>query len=111
MRSEAHAPDPTCGYCYIGYVASDLTPDQRREFLEDHGDWSLEGKTITRTFLFSDFSEAMGFVTRVALASEVDDHHPDIDIRWNKVTVTLSTHSEDALTSKDLRLAVRLDAI
>lgn len=92
-------------------MASDLTPDQRQEFLEEHDQWTLEGETITRTFVFSDFNEAMGFVTRVALASEVDDHHPDIDIRWNKVTVALSTHSEGALTSKDLRLAVTFDAM
>lgn len=78
--------------------------------MEEHDDWSLDGETITRTFAFSDFSEAMAFVTRVALASEVDDHHPDIDIRWNKVTVALSTHSEGALTSKDLRLAATFDA-
>jgi 4a-hydroxytetrahydrobiopterin dehydratase len=92
-------------------MASDLTADQRRDFLAEHDEWSLDGETITRTFVFSDFSEAMGFVTRVALASEVDDHHPDIDIRWNKVTVALSTHSEGALTSKDLRLAAAFDAM
>lgn len=92
-------------------MASDLTPDQRQEFLEEHDQWTLEDETITRTFVFTDFNEAMGFVTRVALASEVDDHHPDIDIRWNKVTLALSTHSEGALTSKDLRLAVTFDAM
>lgn len=92
-------------------MASDLTADQRRDFLAEHAEWSLDKETITRTFVFSDFSEAMGFVTRVALASEVDDHHPDIDIRWNKVTVALSTHSEGALTSKDLRLAAAFDAM
>ena len=92
-------------------MASDLTADQRRDFLAEHDEWSLDKETITRTFVFSDFSEAMGFVTRVALASEVDDHHPDIDIRWNKVTVALSTHSEGALTSKDLRLAAAFDAM
>ncbi len=92
-------------------MASDLTDDQRREFLEEHGEWALEGETITRTFVFANFNEAMGFVTRVALASEVDDHHPDIDIRWNKVTVALTTHSDGALTSKDLRLAGTFDAM
>ncbi len=51
----------------------------------------------------------MGFVTRAALASDVADHHPDIDIRWNKVTLALSTHSEKALTSKDTALAALAD--
>jgi 4a-hydroxytetrahydrobiopterin dehydratase len=53
----------------------------------------------------------MGFVTRVALAAEKADHHPDIDIRWNKVTLTLSTHSADGLTEKDLSLADQVDGL
>lgn len=87
------------------------TSDQVQAFLSSHGDWSLDDITITRTFAFADFNEAMGFVTRVALASETADHHPDIDIRWNKVTVALSTHSAGALTSKDLDLASAFDAM
>ncbi len=80
-------------------------------FLADHAEWALDDITITRTFRFSDFNEAMGFVTRIALASEKADHHPDIDIRWNKVTVALTTHSAGALTSKDLDLASGFDAM
>jgi 4a-hydroxytetrahydrobiopterin dehydratase len=53
----------------------------------------------------------MGFVTRVALAAEKADHHPDIDIRWNKVTLTLSTHSEGGITTKDLDLADLCDGL
>ena len=83
----------------------------RAEFLAEHPDWELAEESISRTYRFQDFSEAMAFVTRVGLASEVADHHPDIDIRWNKVTCILSTHSEDALTSKDLELAAAFDAI
>jgi 4a-hydroxytetrahydrobiopterin dehydratase len=52
----------------------------------------------------------MGFVARVALAAEVTDHHPDIDVRWNKVTLALSTHSEGALTEKDVDLAAKFDS-
>ena len=65
---------------------------------------------MRRTFEFADFGAAMGFVTRVALAAEVLDHHPDIDIRWNKVTLVLSTHSEGTLTGLDAELAKRADA-
>ena len=86
-----------------------LDDQQRTTFLAEHPDWSLEDETITRTFKFRDFNEAMGFVTRVAIASEVADHHPDIDIRWNKVTIALSTHSESALTSRDSSLATQID--
>ena len=81
----------------------------RERFLADHGEWELDGESIRRTFVHGDFNEAMGFVTRVALAAEVADHHPDIDIRWNKVTLVLSTHSEGALTSKDTDLAAEFD--
>jgi len=86
-----------------------LTEDERSAFLSEHPDWSLDGEEISRTFSFADFNEAMGFVNRVALAAEVADHHPDIDIRWNKVTLVLSTHSENALTEKDTALANQID--
>ncbi|NND02551.1 MAG: 4a-hydroxytetrahydrobiopterin dehydratase [Acidimicrobiia bacterium] len=81
----------------------------RRAFLAEHGDWELNGESISRTFVHRDFNESMGFVTRVALAAEVADHHPDIDIRWNKVTLVLSTHDEGALTGKDTKLAAQID--
>jgi len=83
-----------------------LVPDSEVEaFIEAHPEWSRDGAEITRTYEFADFVGSMGFVTRVALAAEKADHHPDIDIRWNKVTLTLSTHSEGGLTAKDLDLA------
>ncbi|MFC2177181.1 4a-hydroxytetrahydrobiopterin dehydratase [Actinomycetota bacterium] len=88
---------------------SRLDAGARSEFLTAHGDWSLEGESISRTFVLRDFKESMAFVTQVALASEVADHHPDIDIRWNKVTVVLSTHSAGALTGKDTGLAAEFD--
>jgi 4a-hydroxytetrahydrobiopterin dehydratase len=86
-----------------------LDDDGRGAFLAQHPDWELEGESINRTFTFADFSEAMGFVTRVALAAEVADHHPDIDIRWNRVTLVLSTHEAGALTEKDTSLAAVCD--
>ena len=90
-------------------MPSDITPDQISVFSADHSNWIRDGESISRTYVFTDFNEAMGFVTQAAIASEVADHHPDIDIRWNKVTVVLSTHSENALTSKDLNLAAQFD--
>jgi 4a-hydroxytetrahydrobiopterin dehydratase len=80
-------------------------------FVEAHPDWARDGDVITRTYEFADFNESMGFVTRVALIAEKADHHPDIDIRWNKVTLTLSTHSEGGITPKDLDLADRCDGL
>ena len=92
-------------------MPSDISPEQVNSFLAVHQDWIREGESITKTFTFSDFNEALGFVVRIGISSEVADHHPDIDIRWNKVTCVLSTHSEDALTSKDLALAAAFDDI
>ena len=67
--------------------------------------WENNGKEITRTYKFKDFAEALAFVNKVAGLAEAADHHPDIDIRWNKVRLTLSTHSAGGLTAKDFALA------
>jgi len=87
-----------------------LTPDLMNDFSIQHQDWVTTDESISRTCVFTDFNATMRFLTRIALASEVADHHPDIDICWNKVTIVLSTHSEKALTSKDLNLATTLDS-
>ncbi|HZD23972.1 MAG TPA: 4a-hydroxytetrahydrobiopterin dehydratase [Acidimicrobiia bacterium] len=88
-----------------------LSEDEIRAFLADNPNWLRDNASITRTYEFGDFNEAMGFVTRVALAAEKANHHPDIDIRWNKVTLTLSTHSEGGLTELDLSLAGTTDRL
>jgi 4a-hydroxytetrahydrobiopterin dehydratase len=88
-----------------------LTELQRQEFAVSHPDWRVDGDTIRRQFTFTDFVEAMGFVTRVALLAEKSFHHPDIDIRWNAVTLALSTHSEGGLTGKDVDLAAAIDPL
>lgn len=88
---------------------SKLEAGQIEEFLSGHDGWSREGDSLVRTFEFADFTGAMGFVIRVALAAEKAGHHPDIDIRWNQVTLRLSTHSEGGLTEKDTELAGAID--
>jgi len=74
-------------------------------------DWKKTGPAISRTFQFKDFVAAIRFVKRVARLAEEAWHHPDIDIRWNKVTLTLTTHSEGGLTGKDFKLARRFDRL
>jgi 4a-hydroxytetrahydrobiopterin dehydratase len=81
------------------------------DFLEAHPGWARSGDEIARTYGFDSFAAAMGFVTRVALAAEKADHHPDIDIRWNKVRLTLSTHSAGGLTLRDLDMADACDGL
>jgi len=71
--------------------------------------WSRHENAITKTFERKDFFSAMGFVTQVAMLAERADHHPDIDIRWNKVILTLSTHSAGGITAKDLALAKEIE--
>ena len=74
-------------------------------------EWRRTGAVISRTFQFKDFVVAMKFVNRVAKLSEAAGHHPDIDIRWNKVTLALTTHSEGGLTEKDFQLARKVDGL
>jgi len=71
--------------------------------------WKQRRREITRTYQFKDFVAAMKFVNRAAKLAEKAWHHPDIDIRWNKVTLVLSTHSEGGLTAKDFTLAKQFD--
>jgi len=73
--------------------------------------WKLEGKEIVKEFELKDFVHAMGFVNSVALLAEKANHHPDIDIRWNKVKLVLSTHSAGGLTEKDFSLAKQIDSL
>ena len=88
---------------------SKLNAAQIKAGLQTLPDWKKSGSAITRTFQFKDFVAAMKFVNTVAPLAEKAWHHPDIDIRWNKVTLTLSTHSEGGLTEKDFKLAKQFD--
>jgi 4a-hydroxytetrahydrobiopterin dehydratase len=74
-------------------------------------EWTKKGATISRTFQFKDFPAAVRFVDAVAQIAEQAWHHPDIDIRWNKVTLTLTTHDAGGLTEKDFALAQRFDRL
>ena len=71
--------------------------------------WSRRGDAIAKTFQFRNFLTGIGFVSAVAKAAEAADHHPDIDIRYTKITCTLSTHSAGGITQKDLDMAKKID--
>lgn len=88
-----------------------LTSAQRDELPDRLVDWTVDGELLRRTFVFGDFTEAMGFVTRVAILAEKANHHPDIDIRWNKVTLVLTTHDAGGLTENDMALAEKVDQL
>mgnify|MGYP006171835811 CR=1 FL=1 len=94
----------------------ELDPAEIEQLLGRHPDWSLsrEGKAITRTFQFKDFSAAWGFMSRVALLAEAQDHHPEWFNVYAKVEVTLTTHDAGqtgGLSQRDVTLAQAIDAL
>ena len=86
-----------------------MTEAEIAEALKATPEWSELNGAIQRTFQFKDFVEAMKFVNQVAAAAEQDQHHPDILIRWNKVTLTLNTHDSGGITAKDFAMAKKAD--
>ena len=88
-----------------------LKPAEIRVSLKSVPRWRRRGAVIAREYRFKDFVVAMKFVNAVARAAERAWHHPDIDIRWNRVKLALSTHDEGGLTAKDFSLATRFDKL
>lgn len=93
-------------------MAQKLSNDERKAFFADHPDWSaVDGRdAASREFKFKDFNEAFGFMTRVAIAADKADHHPEWSNVYNRVEVTLTTHDAGGLSSKDADLADFIDA-
>ncbi len=73
--------------------------------------WTQQGLEIKRKFYFEDFTGSMAFVNKVAQFAQAANHHPEIRIQWNQVSLTLTTHSEKGLTSKDFQLASQIDGL
>src|SRR5471030_1432697 len=92
-------------------MADLMKGDELKTRLKKVPEWELEKKHIERTFEFDDFSESIDFVNGVAEVAEDEEHHPDIDIRYNKVRLILSTHSKGGLTELDFGLAERIDTL
>jgi 4a-hydroxytetrahydrobiopterin dehydratase len=91
----------------VAELLSDETIAEQLEGL----DWSREGNAIVKTTVHKDFAAALAWVNRVAERAEARNHHPDIAISWNKVTLTLSTHSAGGLTQADMDLAAEIDGL
>lgn len=94
-------------------MADKLTPDAREAALARLNGWIFNpaADAITHDFKFKDFSEAFGFMARVALLAQAADHHPEWSNVYNKVTITLSTHDAGGLTEKDVALAEAIDQL
>jgi 4a-hydroxytetrahydrobiopterin dehydratase len=87
-----------------------LSDDEIRAGLERLDGWERQDDEIVKEYRFDGFADAVAFVVRVAFRAETVDHHPDLDIRYNRVRVALSTHSEGGLTGKDFSLAAEIEA-
>lgn len=90
-----------------------LTEAERAALADLLPNWSLarERDAIERSFKFRDFSEAFGFMARVALLAEKHDHHPEWSNVWNRVSITLTTHDAGGLSERDIKLAEAIDLI
>lgn len=88
-----------------------LKPAEIREELARLAGWKRAGKAIAKDVELEDFAAAMRFVHQVADIAEREDHHPDIDIRWNKVRLVLTTHASGGLTATDFQVAAQIDDI
>ena len=88
-----------------------LTDSEIQEALGNLKGWQRQGKAIQRIFEFPDFKAAMEFVNKIADAAEQANHHPDIDIRYNKVTMALVSHDAGGVTQRDVKMARRINEI
>ena len=88
-----------------------LNDDQIRERLEGLEGWERDGESIRKEFKLEDFKGSVDFVNRLTPVAEDMNHHPDLEISWNTVTVSISTHSEGGLTENDFELAGKIDSL
>ncbi|HUA91930.1 MAG TPA: 4a-hydroxytetrahydrobiopterin dehydratase [Terracidiphilus sp.] len=88
-----------------------LNEQQSKERLSKLSGWQIEAGELVKTFTFKDFRGSLGFVNRVGEAAEAAGHHPDIDIRYNRVRLALVTHDAGGLTEKDFALAANADGL
>ena len=87
------------------------TASESQEFLKNINLWHFVGNAIERHFSFKNFSESLAFIIQVGLLAEKQDHHPEIFNVYNKVTLKLSTHDFNGVTSKDFDLATQINKI
>ncbi|MBI2778244.1 MAG: 4a-hydroxytetrahydrobiopterin dehydratase [Gammaproteobacteria bacterium] len=92
-------------------MAEKLSTTDIEQRMSTVNDWALAGDTIRRTIRFRSFPAAIAFVTEAGFLAEAANHHPDIDIRWRNVTLTLTTHEAGGLTQKDFDLAGQINAL
>jgi 4a-hydroxytetrahydrobiopterin dehydratase len=90
-------------------MANALSAAEIEKVLKDHPTWKLREGKLVREWTFKDFVQAMGFVNRVAEVAEAAGHHPDIDIRYNRVLLGLVSHDAGGITERDATMAGKID--
>ena len=100
---------PGKGFLLSCTMPARLTPGEIQKALQDLPDWELKDANIVRTFTLGNFVEAVEFLNQLTELAEDANHHPDVDIRWNKVHLVLTTHDSGGLTVLDLALAGAID--
>jgi len=88
-----------------------LSDEKIKSFLESHPGWTKTGDALTRTFSFDDYVAGIAFVVKVGAMAEEHNHHPDINVGWQKVTVSWSTHDAGGITAQDTVMAEHTDTI
>ena len=88
-----------------------LSDTDIRQRLKSASGWSVKDNALVREFAFPSFPDAIAFVTRLAFDAEAADHHPDLLVKYRKVTVTWSTHSDGGVTAKDFDGVAKTDAV
>jgi 4a-hydroxytetrahydrobiopterin dehydratase len=88
-----------------------LSPEDVRARVSALSDWSISGTTITKRITFKDFREAVGFLVSLTGSADEQNHHPDVAIHWNELTLTLWTHASGGVTERDFRLAATIDEL
>lgn len=95
----------------MAYDRTLLSKEELAKFLESHPHWEVAGKALQRTYTFGRFLDGIEFVRQVALVAEKHDHHPDIDVRYTRVKLLLTTHDAGGLTYRDPKVAAEADAL
>ena len=88
-----------------------ISTSELKTYLKQIPVWEHDKKKIKRVFEFDDFTSAIDFVNSVAEIAEESEHHPDIEIKYNKVKLTLTTHSKGGLTEQDFEVAEKIDTL
>jgi 4a-hydroxytetrahydrobiopterin dehydratase len=88
-----------------------MSDDEVKDRLSKMGGWERDGGALVHQFEFANFVGSVDFVNRITPIAEEMNHHPDLAISWNKVTVSLSTHSEGGITENDFKLAAKIDSV